>query len=160
MKPGSVSYSQMRTAKEISCGGVVYRVHQGTTEIALIRVGRRWCLPKGQMERGEKLHDTALREVREETGLDGKIIARLGDISYWFTGKDRENEAIRIFKRVYFYLMRCLGGDVSWHDHESEEACWVPILEAIGRLSHQTEKRMVVKAAAYLEKQSGEKPCD
>ena len=158
MKSGSASYSKMRTAKEISCGGVVYRVHHGTTEIALIRVGRRWCLPKGQMERGEKLHDTALREVREETGLDGKIIARLGDISYWFTGKDLENEAIRISKRVYFYLMRCLGGDVSRHDHEVEEACWVPISEAIGRLSHKTEKTTVVKAAAYLEKQSGKKP--
>ena len=150
----------MRTANEISCGGVVYRMQQGTTEIALIRVGRRWCLPKGQMERGEKFHDTALREVREETGLDGKIVAKLGDISYWFTGKDRENEAIRIFKRVYFYLMRCLGGDVSRHDHEVEEACWVPISEAIGRLSYQTEKSTVVKAVTYLEKQSGDTSCD
>jgi len=147
----------MRTVKEISCGGVVYRRHHGTTEVALIRVGRRWCLPKGQVERGEKLQDTALREVKEETGLKGKVVAKIGDISYWFTGKNSENDAIRIFKRVYFYLMRYLGGDVSRHDHEVDEACWVPIFEAIGRLSHRTEKTTVVRAGAYLEKQTVKK---
>ena len=141
----------MRTVKEVSCGGVVYRRREGSTEVALIRVGHRWCLPKGQVEQGEKLHDTALREVREETGLVGKIEARIGNISYWFTGKNHDNESIRISKRVYFYLMRCLGGDVSQHDHEVEEACWVPISEAIVRLSHETEKSTVLKAAAFLE---------
>ena len=144
----------MRTVKEISCGGVVYRRHEGTTEVALIRVGRRWCLPKGQMERGEKQQDTALREVKEETGLEGKIVAKIGEISYWFTGKNSENEAIRISKRVYFFLVLCLGGDMGEHDHEVEEACWVPITEAIGRLSHRTERNTVVRAAAYLEEQS------
>ena len=154
---GRSSEIQMRTVKEVSCGGVVYRLREGTTEIALIRVGRRWCLPKGQVERGEKLPDTALREVREETGLLGEIVVKIGQISYWFTGKSDDNEAIRIFKRVNFYLMRCLGGDVSQHDHEVEEARWVPISEAIGRLSHQTERSMVVRAAATLENKAGNK---
>ncbi len=140
----------MRTVKKVSCGGVVYRLREGTTEVVLIRVGRRWCLPKGQVEQGEKLPDTALREVREETGLEGKIVTQIGETSYWFTGRNNENEDIRISKRVYFYLMRCLGGDVSQHDHEAEEACWVPISEAIERLSFQTEKSTVAKAGAFL----------
>ncbi|HEX9879020.1 MAG TPA: NUDIX hydrolase [Candidatus Binatia bacterium] len=143
----------MRTVKEISSGGVIYRVREGTTEVVLIRVGGRWCLPKGQVERGEKLKDTALREVREETGLEGQIVASIGDIAYWFTGKNKENEAIRISKRVHFYLMRCLGGDVSHHDHEVEEARWFAIAEATGWLSHQTEKEMIVRAATFLKNQ-------
>ena len=141
----------MRTVREISCGGVVYRVREGTTEVVLIRVGRRWCLPKGQVEKGEKLKDTALREVREETGLRGVIVTSIGDISYWFTGKNNDNETIRISKRVHFYLMDCAGGDVSQHDHEVEEARWFPIADAADWLSHRTERDMVAKAAAYLE---------
>jgi 8-oxo-dGTP diphosphatase len=140
----------MRTVREISSGGVVYRRHKGTVEIALIRVRDRWSLPKGQVERGEGLEETALREVREETGLEGKIVEKLGDITYWFTNKTREGEPIRIFKRVYFYLIRWLKGDVSRHDDEVEEAAWFPIAKALGQIYYSTEREMVKKAEALL----------
>jgi len=144
----------MRTVREISSGGVVYRRHKGKVEIALIRVRDRWSLPKGQVEEGEGLEETALREVREETGLEGKVVEKLGDITYWFTNKPKEGEPTRIFKRVYFYLIRWLKGDVSRHDDEVEEAAWFPIAKALGQIYYSTEHEMVKKAEALLEGRS------
>jgi 8-oxo-dGTP pyrophosphatase MutT (NUDIX family) len=141
----------MRTVREISAGGVVYRKQRGTVEVALIRVRKRWGLPKGRVEEGEGLQETALREVREETGLDGKIVAKLGDITYWYTNKTKEGETIRIFKRVYFYLVRWLKGDVSRHDDEVEEVCWFPMDEALRRIAYPTEREIVNKAKALLD---------
>jgi len=143
----------VRTVRETSSGGVVYRERDGTTEVALIRVGPRWCLPKGQVEQGEELQETALREVKEETGLDGEVVAKIGDISYWFTGKNKNDGTVKIFKRVYFYLIHYLGGDMSQHDQEVEEVCWSPISEAVNRLSYPTERETVDKAAALLKEQ-------
>ena len=141
----------MRTVKEISSGGVVYRDRQGVLEVALILARRRWRLPKGQVEEGEGLEETALREVREETGLEGKVVEKLGDITYWYTNKTKEGETIRIFKRVYFYLIRWLKGDVSRHDDEVEEAAWFPIAKALGQIYHPTERDMVKKAETLLD---------
>lgn len=147
----------MRTVREISSGGVVYRRRRGVIEVALIRVRGRWCLPKGQVEEGEGLKETALREVREETGLQGKVEAKLGDITYWYTGAAKGGEAVRIFKRVYFYLLRYLKGDVRAHDREVEEACWFPIEEAIEKLVYPTEKETMRKALALIQDQDGQK---
>lgn len=140
----------MRTVREISSGGIVYRRSEGITEVALIRVRDRWCLPKGQVEEGEGLVETALREVREETGLEGKMVEKLGDITYWFSNRTKEGESIRIFKRVYFYLLRYLKGDVREHDVEVEEARWVPIEAAVKKLAYRTEREMMRKAIAIL----------
>jgi len=140
----------MRTVREISSGGVVYRKRKAITEVILIRVRDRWCLPKGRVEEGEGLRDTAVREVREETGLEGKVVAKLRDITYWYTNRTKEGETVRIFKRVYFYLMRYLRGDVSRHDEEVEEACWLPISQAIKKLSYPTEREIMRRAAGLL----------
>jgi 8-oxo-dGTP pyrophosphatase MutT (NUDIX family) len=165
------------------------------------------------VERGEEHQETALREVKEETGLDGEVVAEIGDISYWFTGVvrpirqaqsstvvrrahhpeedrgeahsksgpealegrgspprsfdpealdggrwrggDKNAESVKIFKRVYFYLIHYLGGDVSQHDQEVEEVCWLPISEAVKRLSYPTERQTMTKAVALLGSNQG-----
>jgi 8-oxo-dGTP pyrophosphatase MutT (NUDIX family) len=141
----------MRTVKEISSGGVVYRKNRGVVEVALIRVRNRWGLPKGQVEEDEGLQETALREVLEETGLEGKIVAKLGDITYWYTNKTKDGETIRIFKRVYFHLIRYLRGDISRHDQEVEEACWFPLTEARRQISYSAERDILNKAKIFLD---------
>ena len=140
----------MRTVREISSGGIVYRRRKGVTEVAVIRVRNKWRLPKGRVEEGEGLQETALREVREESGLEGRVVAKLDDITYWYTNKTKEGETIRIFKRVYFYLVRYLKGDVRRHDDEVEEACWLPIEEAMKKLSYPTERETMRKAMTLL----------
>ena len=140
----------MRTVREISSGGVVYRRYKGRTEVALIRTRDKWRLPKGRVEEGEGLQETALREVREESGLEGRVVAKLGDITYWYTNRTKEGETIRIFKRVYFYLIRCLKGDVRRHEEEVEEARWLPIEEAVKKLSYPTERETMRKAMTLL----------
>ena len=80
----------MRTVREVSAGGVIYREQQGQIYIALIHVPRRWGLPKGHVEPGERIDETAVREVREETGLRGKIQRKLGSISYTYRAKSKE----------------------------------------------------------------------
>jgi 8-oxo-dGTP pyrophosphatase MutT (NUDIX family) len=140
----------MRTVREISSGGIVYRRFKGVIEVALIRVRGRWCLPKGRVEEGESLVATALREVREETGLEGKAVDKVGDITYWFTNKTQEGESVRIFKRVYFYLIRFIRGDVRCHDSEVDEVRWMPVEKAAGKLIFPTEREMMRKAVEAL----------
>jgi len=140
----------MRAVREVSAGGVIYRKRAGAIEIALIHVGNRWGLPKGHVEKGESNSDAALREVREETGLEGRMRKKLGDIRYSYRDKRTGREPIRIYKRVYFYLLRYLKGDVRDHDHEVDEARWFPIEEAIQTLKFATERRMVKRALAVL----------
>jgi len=140
----------MRTVREISSGGVVYRRYKGRTEVALIRTRDKWRLPKGRVEEGEGLQETALREVREESGLEGRVVAKLGDITYWYTNKTKEGETIRIFKRVYFYLIRRLKGDVRQHDEEVAEARWFPLEEAVNKLSYLSERKTMRKAMSLL----------
>ena len=147
------------TVRVISAGGVIYRQQRGAVEVALIRVLDRWGLPKGQVEAGESLQDTALREVREETGLDGKIVAKLDDITYWYTQKSGAGEPVRIFKRVYFYLFRFLKGDVARHDHEVDEVRWFAMPDAQQQISYATERNILIKASAFLEaKKSKQEP--
>ncbi|MFQ5950111.1 MAG: NUDIX domain-containing protein, partial [Nitrospiria bacterium] len=92
----------MRTKKHTSSGGVIYRPKEEGVQVILIshynQKGRLvWCLPKGSVEAGETLQETALREVREETGTDGRILEKIGEIQYWFYSRQ---EATKIFKTV------------------------------------------------------------
>jgi 8-oxo-dGTP diphosphatase len=140
----------MRAVREMSAGGVIYRRQAGAIEIALIKVRNRWGLPKGHVEEGESINDTAVREVREETGLEGRVSKKLGDIRYSYRDRRSAEEPVRIYKRVHFYLLRYLKGDVRDHDHEVDEARWFPIEEAIRNLKFPTERKMVYRALGIL----------
>jgi len=140
----------IRTVKEVSAGGVIYRKNSDAFEVALIYARNRWGLPKGHVEERERVDQAALREVREETGLEGKLIRKLGDIRYSYRDKTKKNEPIRIYKRVHFFLLRYIKGDVRYHDHEVDDARWFPIEQAIKQLKFATERRMVHRALSIL----------
>jgi uncharacterized protein involved in tolerance to divalent cations/8-oxo-dGTP pyrophosphatase MutT (NUDIX family) len=140
----------IRTVKEVSAGGVIYRRNADALEVALIYARNRWGLPKGHVEEGERVEEAALREVQEETGLAGKLIRKLGDIRYSYRDKTKKNEPIRIYKRVHFFLLRYVKGDVRDHDHEADDARWFPIEQAIKQLKFATERRMVHRALSIL----------
>jgi len=141
---------KLRTVKEVSAGGVIYRRNADAFDTALIYVRNRWGLPKGHVEEGERVEEAALREVREETGLEGKLIRKLGDIRYSYRDKNKKNEPIHIYKRVHFFLLRYVKGDVRDHDHEADDARWFPIEEAIKQLKFATERKMVHRALSIL----------
>jgi 8-oxo-dGTP pyrophosphatase MutT (NUDIX family) len=136
--------------KQISSGGVIYRKSDYGIEVALIAVrGRKaWCLPKGLIDKNEEPPQTALREVREEAGLKGEIIDRLGQISYWYSLND---DRVKVHKMVHFFLLKYIKGDTADHDHEVDEAKWFPIDEAIETLSYRSEKQIVLKAKGMIE---------
>jgi 8-oxo-dGTP pyrophosphatase MutT (NUDIX family) len=141
----------MRTLREVSAGGVIYRWREDRAEVALIHNGKRWGLPKGHVEEGERVEETAVREVREETGLFGKLDRKLGQISYSYRDKSRGGRPVRIAKRVTFFLLEYLEGEVHGHDYEVEEARWFPLSEALAKLSFATEQRMMRRARRAIE---------
>ena len=130
-----------RTA--VSAGGIVIRVVAGRPQIVLgkrrrERDGFVWSLPKGTPEVGETREQTALREVREETGLEVRILSYFDKIEYSFV---RSGE--RIEKTVHYYLMEATGGRFDDWDHEFEEVRWVPLDEAVALLDFATESSLV-----------------
>ena len=140
----------MKTRSEFSSGGVVFRKGPGGPEIALAsrrtkRGTLAWGLPKGLVEEGEEPRETAVREVEEETGLVAEVRESLGDIGYWYVWNDE-----RVRKKVSFFLMEAVGGDVSKHDHEMEEVRWFPLPGAERKASYRGEQDVIRKAAAVL----------
>ncbi|HXF58018.1 MAG TPA: NUDIX hydrolase [Actinomycetota bacterium] len=136
---------------EVSAGGVVYRAGPGGPEVVL--ASRRtkagelaWGLPKGLVEPDEDPQATALREVREETGLVARVRESLGEISYWYVW-----EGARVKKTVHFFLMEAVGGDVADHDREVEEVRWFPLPEALRVASFRSERDVLERAAAALQ---------
>ncbi len=141
----------MRTVREVSAGGVIYRRRDDQVEVALIHTGKRWGLPKGHVEEGERVEETAVREVREETGLLGKLDRKLGQISYTYRGKSRNGRPIRVAKRVTFFLLEYLEGEVHGHDYEVDEARWFTLDEAFAKLFFATEQKMVRRAKGLID---------
>lgn len=123
----------------------------GGHEVAVIRPHNRptTALPKGHIDPGENAEGAALREVREETGLEGALIARLGDVRYVYKFQGQT-----IFKQVSFFLFRQVGGTIDALSEpmrvEVERAYWVPLADAPRLLSFKGEREMASKAIAFL----------
>ena len=99
------------------------------------------ALPKGHPEDGESPVDAALREVREEAGVEARLVEPLGDVRYWYTRDGR-----RIAKVVSFFLLDYVSGAVDDHDFEVEHACWMPLEEAARELTYAGEREMAARA--------------
>lgn len=142
-----------RRRTDHSAGGVIYRASAtGEVEIALIatRGGTRWQLPKGTCEPGETVEQTALREVKEECGLAGQCEAHLGAIEYWYWDTHHRTTPELVQKRVDFYLMRAVGGELSDASIEVDGVNWFSLDEARQVLTYVSESEMVNRAAALL----------
>lgn len=129
------------TERQHSAGGLVVR--EGHVLLIATAGGRRWQLPKGHVEPGESAAQAALREVREETGVLGRILGPLPGIDYSFVEKDGR----RVRKHVDYFLLGYLSGDVADFDRrEVDDARWFAWDEALGRLSHLNERRVAERA--------------
>jgi 8-oxo-dGTP diphosphatase len=144
-------WAKMATLDQVSAGGVAFRRYQNNIEIAIISVGNpaRWQLPKGIVDPGETPDVTALREVREETGIDATLVAPLEPVEYWYVGH-RGKQRVRFHKLVHFFLMAYASGQVSDHDHEVNEARWVSLEQAQAMLAFKGERQAVAQAASLL----------
>lgn len=106
-----------------------------------------WSLPKGHIEEGETSEQTAIREVAEETGIKGEVVAELGSIDYWFVTEGR-----RVHKTVHHYLLRSVGGELSDADIEVTQVAWVPLSELNSRLAYADERRLAEVANRLIDR--------
>ena len=143
--------SKIVTESQISAGGVAYRREGEAIEIAIISVGEqgRWQLPKGLIDKNETSEQAALREVREEAGIETEIIDLIDKVEYWYYAK-RGGKRIRFHKFVYFYLLEYRSGDTADHDREVNEARWVDIDAGLNMLTFKSEKDMVARAKEMI----------
>jgi ADP-ribose pyrophosphatase YjhB (NUDIX family) len=135
---------------EVSAGGLVVDRSGAEPRAALIarhdRRGRLvWSLPKGHVEAGETPEDAAVREVEEETGIRGSVLAPLGVIDFWFVAEQR-----RVHKTVHHYLLEALGGELSDEDIEVVEVAWVPLDQVPAQLAYADERRLLEKVDGLL----------
>jgi 8-oxo-dGTP pyrophosphatase MutT (NUDIX family) len=134
---------------QFSAGGIVFKKNGDKAEILVSQHSQHhgWVFPKGLIgdhveEEGKE--ETALREVKEETGAEGKILRALNPVTYWFV---LEGEKIR--KTVYYFIMEFVGGDIAKHDHEMEAVEWLPKEKVEEKLTYKSDK-IVWKEAKEL----------
>ena len=146
--------SKIPTRTQVSAGGVAYRLRDAQVEVAIVSVGdkARWQLPKGLVEPDEAPEAAALREVREEAGLETELVGPIERIEYWYYGADR-GQRVRFHKFVHFYLLRSVAGDVAAHDREVNEARWIEIGRAREVLAFASERQVVARAAEMIRAQ-------
>lgn len=150
MPSGDGEDRRMVRRREVSAGGVVYQ--RTPTGLEIVLAARRtrsgdlvWGLPKGRIDPGEVPPQTAVREVREETGLDAEIETSLGRISYHYVW-----EGVRVSKVVHFFLMRATGGDTDDHDHEMEDVRWFPVDDVLDSAAYDSEREVLARGIGLL----------
>ena len=153
MSAAAMPHSQvgrsLPAVEERSAGGIIVDIIDGRARIAVIarrnRAGRiEWCLPKGHVEPGETLVETAAREVHEETGIEGRVLVQLGTIDYWFATSTK-----RIHKFVHHYLLEATGGELTIEldpDQEAIDVAWLSFDEVQHRLTFPNERRIAALA--------------
>ena len=144
--------SNAATFSEFSAGGVVYRRVGDTYEIAVVHRNRHtdWSLPKGHIEKGETQEQAALREVKEETGLDARVVDALGEVVYFYR---RPKGLTR--KVVHHFLMEHTGGEFGPPNWEVDEVRWIGIAQAHTLLTYKNDLGIVQKAKERLGVTSG-----
>ncbi|MEK7559015.1 MAG: NUDIX domain-containing protein [Patescibacteria group bacterium] len=138
---------------EFSAGGVVFRkahsASSGQEEIFILVAQHSqhhgWVFPKGWIEKSETKEDAALREVKEETGIIGRITKPLQPVTYWY-----DLERVKIKKTVYYFLMEFAGGNTEEHDDEMENVEWMPKKEVLEKLTYKSDKEVWVQAERIL----------
>jgi 8-oxo-dGTP pyrophosphatase MutT (NUDIX family) len=146
--------------QEFSAGGVLVRKIRGRLHVAAIRPRRDhhpqevWALPKGHIDPGETAAETAVREVREETGVEGRLLEKLGDVKYVYTASYEGGSGERIFKVVSFFLLQASRGRIGAIDDsmriEVAEARWLPLEDGPRLLAYGGEREMAAKAFERL----------
>ena len=134
----------------VSAGGVVTRSGDVGWEVLLCgRVAPEvWVLPKGTTEVGESHEQTALREVREETGLEVTAKEFIGTIDYRFI---RTSDGGSCYKAVHYFLMTVTGGDIAFHDREFDTVRWFRAGDALKNMTYRNEVRIVEKGLSMVE---------
>jgi 8-oxo-dGTP diphosphatase len=137
-----------KASSEYSSGGVVYRRTPQGYDVAVVNRARHtdWSLPKGHIEKGETREQAALREVKEETGLDTRIVVPLDEVVYFYTSPKKG----LIRKTVYHYLMEAAPGELGGPNSEVSEVRWVPMGVVHSLLSYQKDREIVDKAIGVL----------
>jgi 8-oxo-dGTP pyrophosphatase MutT (NUDIX family) len=147
------SVTNGRVKREFSAGGVLVRRLRGGWVFAAIRPGGKepgvWALPKGLIGRGEKPEETAVREVTEETGAQGRLVEKLGDVRYVYPWRGERNLTV-----VSFHLLRYphgrLGELPPETAHEVAEVRWLPLEEGSKLLAYKGEREMAERALASV----------
>jgi 8-oxo-dGTP pyrophosphatase MutT (NUDIX family) len=139
--------SSATSTEEVSAGGVVVRAGEVVVIVPTRRAAngnKVLALPKGHVDPGETPEQAAEREVREEAGVVARLVTELGEVRYWYQRAGR-----KIPKLVTFFLFDYVSGDVADHDHEVEEARWMPLGRALTELSYKGEREMVERAVGF-----------
>ena len=151
-KQDNPSATKVETLDQISAGGVAFRWKDSEPEMVIVSVKPklRWQLPKGIVDPGESPEVTAVREVKEEGGVETERLGLIETIEYWYRSA-KNGKPVRFHKFVHFYLLEYRGGDVSNHDHEVAESKWVSFDEAIELLEFKSEREVAEKAREMIE---------